>query len=160
MGSLGHPSKFQQVSRLSFLTPLTSLNRGQPNFARCLAVSWAGTLYIHFRGFLPPNRILRGAKFTLCSSSSLVFSYVGSVTAQHSSSRHQPNFAAFSRGCHLYSAGRPSCWALACNPVTTFSQTFSEFDFRHAAATVLLYLFSDRMQQEPVHCRVQNCSML
>jgi len=26
----------------------TPLNGGQPNFARCLAVSWPGTLYIHF----------------------------------------------------------------------------------------------------------------
>jgi len=24
----------------------------QPNFARCLAISWADTLYIHFRGLL------------------------------------------------------------------------------------------------------------
>jgi len=36
-----------------------------------------------------------------------------SVTARHSSSRHQPNFAALNRGRHLYSAGRPSRWALA-----------------------------------------------
>jgi len=52
-GSLGHPCKFQQVSRLR------------------------------------------------------------SVTAQHSSIGRQPNFAALNRGCHLYSAGRPSRWALA-----------------------------------------------
>ena len=35
------------------------------NFARCLAVSCAGTLYIYFWGLLPPNRILPGAKFSL-----------------------------------------------------------------------------------------------
>jgi len=29
------------------------------------------------------------------------------------SSGHQPNFSALNRGRHLYSAGRPSCWALA-----------------------------------------------
>jgi len=53
--SLGHPSKFQQVSRLGFVTAPTSLNGGQPNVARCLAVSCAGTLHkpIHFRGLLP-----------------------------------------------------------------------------------------------------------
>ena len=50
--SLGHPSKFKRVSRLGFVTAPTSLNGGQPNFARCLAVSWAGTVYMHFRGFL------------------------------------------------------------------------------------------------------------
>ena len=37
----------------------------------------------------------------------------GSVTAQYSSSGRQPNFAALNRGCHRYSAGRPSRWALA-----------------------------------------------
>jgi len=39
--------------------------------------------------------------------------YIGSVTARHSSSGRQQNFAAFSRGCHLYSTGRPSRWASA-----------------------------------------------
>jgi len=29
------------------------------------------------------------------------------------SSGRQPNFAALNRGCHLYSAGRPSRWTLA-----------------------------------------------
>jgi len=48
------------------------------------------TIYT-FLGVLP-DRILPGAKFTLRPS--LAFSYIGSVTAQHSSSRHQPNFAA------------------------------------------------------------------
>jgi len=40
-------------------------------------------------------------------------SCLGSVTARHSSSGCQPNFAAFNRGRHLSSAGRPSRWALA-----------------------------------------------
>jgi len=55
--SLGYPSKFQRVSRLIVITAATSLTGGQPNFARCLAVSWVGTvyiyIYIHFRGLLP-----------------------------------------------------------------------------------------------------------
>ena len=38
---------------------------------------------------------------------------LGSVTARHSSSGRQPNVAALNRGRHLYSAGRPSRWALA-----------------------------------------------
>ena len=38
---------------------------------------------------------------------------IGGVTARHSSSGRQPNFAALNRGRHLYSAGRPSLWALA-----------------------------------------------
>jgi len=40
--SLGHPSKFQRVSRLGFVTAATSLNGSQPNLARCLAVSIFG----------------------------------------------------------------------------------------------------------------------
>ena len=40
-------------------------------------------------------------------------SRLGSVTARQSSSGRQPNFAALNRGRHLYSAGRPSRWALA-----------------------------------------------
>jgi len=35
------------------------------------------------------------------------------VTARHSSSGRQLNFAALNRGHHLYLAGRPSRWALA-----------------------------------------------
>jgi len=38
---------------------------------------------------------------------------LGSVTARHSTSECQPNFAALNRGRHLYLAGRPSSWALA-----------------------------------------------
>ena len=40
-------------------------------------------------------------------------SRLGSVTARHSSTGHEPNFAALNRGRHLYSAWRPSRWALA-----------------------------------------------
>ena len=40
-------------------------------------------------------------------------SRLGSVTAWHSISGHQPNFAALNSGRHLYPAGLPSHWALA-----------------------------------------------
>ena len=54
--------------------------------------------------------------FLSSSSSSFSSPWVSrllSVTARHSSSGRQPNSAAFNRGRHLYSAGRPSRWALA-----------------------------------------------
>jgi len=38
---------------------------------------------------------------------------IGNVTARHSSSERQPNFAALNRGRHLYSTGRSSRWVLA-----------------------------------------------
>ena len=40
-------------------------------------------------------------------------SHLGSVTARRYSIERHPNFAALNRGLHLYSAGRPSRWALA-----------------------------------------------
>jgi len=43
----GHPSKFQRVSRLGFVTAATSLTGGQQTFVRSSAVSWPGTLYIY-----------------------------------------------------------------------------------------------------------------
>jgi len=52
-------------------------------------------IYI-FGGLLPPNGILPGAKFTLCPS--LALSYIGSVTAWHSSSGHQPDCGMVSSG--------------------------------------------------------------
>ena len=55
----------------------------------CLAISWAGALYIHLWGLLPHNGILPGAKFTWRLS--LAFSYIGIVTAQHSSTGRQAN---------------------------------------------------------------------
>jgi len=48
---------------------------------------------------------------------------LGSVTARHSSSGRQPNFAALNRGRHLYSAGGPPRWALAHILVYIMSRT-------------------------------------
>jgi len=110
-GVWGTPANFNEFCVLASLLHwrrLTDVNQTLPDV-------WPspGTLYIHFRGLLPPNGILPGAKFTLLPN--LVFCYIGSITAQHSNtgSGCQPNFVAFSRDCYLYSAGRPSRWASA-----------------------------------------------
>ena len=87
--SLGHPSKFQWVSRLCFVTAVTSLDAGKPNFVQCLAIFCAGTLYVHFPGLLTPNGILPHAKLTLLPG--LAFFYIGTVTARHSSRGRQTN---------------------------------------------------------------------
>ena len=87
----------QQISTgfaCGFVTAVTSFTGGQPNFARCLAVSWAGILHIYvFLGLLSPDWTLPGTILTLHPS--LAFSYIGSITAQHSTSGRQPNFVAW-----------------------------------------------------------------
>ena len=60
MASLWHLSEFQPVSRLGFVTAPTSLNGGQPNFARCL-------------GLLPHKGMLPRAKFTASKSCVLLY---------------------------------------------------------------------------------------
>ena len=60
-----HPSKFQWVSRYGFVTAATSFSGGQPHFVRCMAVSWAGSRYMHFRG-LPLDGISPRAN-SLCA---------------------------------------------------------------------------------------------
>jgi len=74
-GSLGHPSKFQRVSHLGSVTAATSLKGSQQNFARCLAISWAGTLHIYFGGALAPlwNFARCNINFASSKSCALVF---------------------------------------------------------------------------------------
>jgi len=81
-GVLGTSANFDGF-RVLLVSGATSFTGGQPNFARCLAVSWAPTLYINFPRLLPPDGISPRAKFALRPS--LVFSYIGSVTARLSS---------------------------------------------------------------------------
>jgi len=81
-GVWGTPANFNGFRVLASL--LHRRRSPETNFARCL----------HFRGLLPPDGVLPGAKFTLRPS--LAFSFIGSVTARHSSwssSGRQPNFS-------------------------------------------------------------------
>jgi len=71
------------------------------------------------------------------------FSRLGSVTARHSSSRREPNFAALNRRRHLYSAGRPSRCALAHILVTRF------FSFCCVVFPVLLFLHTEIRACQP-----------
>ena len=68
---LGHLRKFQRVLRLGFVTAVTSsLNGSQPNFARCFAISCAGTLYIYtFSGALAPWQNFASCKMHVTSKS-------------------------------------------------------------------------------------------
>jgi len=127
LAGFGHPSKFQRVSRLAFVTAARSLTVGQPNLARCLAVSGAGTLYIHFWGLLPPDGILPCAKFNLHPSCIILYwqRYCTTLEQQASSKicgvLKGMELRNFNIGRHLYSAGRPSRWASAHILVITIS---------------------------------------
>jgi len=93
LASLGHSSKFQPdfVSWLPCCTDVAQ--RRSSKFCRMFGrlLGWY-TMYT-FWELLPPNGILPAAKITLRPS--LAFSYIGSVTARHSSSGSQPNFVAW-----------------------------------------------------------------
>ena len=70
-----------------------------------------GLVHYTFSGALTPLRNFARCKIHFASKSCALLYW--QRTARDSSSGRQPNFAAFSRGRHLYSAGRPSRWALA-----------------------------------------------
>jgi len=73
--SLGHPSKFQRVSGIDFVTAPTSLNGGQPKCTVFGRILGCYTMYTFSGALAKPNRILPGAKFTLRPS--VAFSYIG-----------------------------------------------------------------------------------
>jgi len=69
--------------------------RRSPEANQTLHDVWPSPGLVHYTfggGALAPHIILPGAKFTIRSC--LAFAYTGSVTARHSSSGRQPNFAA------------------------------------------------------------------
>jgi len=120
-GVWGTPANFNGFRVLALLLQRCHLiTGGQPNLARRLSVSWAGTLFIHFRELLPPDGILPGAKFTLCPKSCVLLYWQRYCTAleQPASAKicgvlQGMELRNFRRGRHLYSTGRPSRWASA-----------------------------------------------
>jgi len=71
------------------------------------------------------------------------------VTARHSSSGRQPNSAALNGGCHLYSTGRPSRWALVHILVV---KSFNDFFFNCPSCTQYWII--------PVHSAAALCCWL
>jgi len=86
----GTPANFNGFRVL----PLLLQQRSSLEANQTLHDIWPSPGLVHyiytFWRLLLPDRILPGAKFTLRPS--LAFAYIGSVTAWHSSSGHQPNF--------------------------------------------------------------------
>jgi len=121
----GTRANFNGFRVLASLLQRRRSNEGRPNFARCLDVTCAGIHCIYIFGLLPPSGIPPGAKFTFRPS--IAFSYIGSVTARHSSSARLPNFVAWYKEWNYGSFaprhfqqrsppifwGRPSRWALS-----------------------------------------------
>jgi len=120
-GSSGHPGKFQRASRLGFVTAVTSFTGGQPHFARCLAIYWAATLYIHFLGLLPPHltefrRVQESLGVQIFRSvilAALLHGTPAAGSAKLCGVVQGMELRNFRRGRHLYSAGRSSRWASA-----------------------------------------------
>jgi len=75
------------------------------------------------------------------------------------SSGRQPNFAALNRGRHLYSAGRPSRWALAHISSFIFFGIFVYYTCNDAFVFVLLDVWkcSSYRQDEDSWCRQRLC---
>ena len=86
-------------------------------------------------------------------------SRLGSVTARHSSSGRQPIFAALNRGCHLYSAGRPSRWALAHILVSIFFFLFFLAQSQRSAIECLPYFHTWCGLNANLRCRSETCCM-
>ena len=119
LASLGHPSKFQQLSRLGFVTAPTSLNKGQPNFAQCLAVSCTVYYICIFGGSCPLTELCQ-LKNSLCAQllrspklAPLLHSTRTLSSAKVYSVVQRMELRNFHRGRHLYLAGRPLRWASA-----------------------------------------------
>ena len=90
---IDNPKKNLLNSNISSTCPHSMVNYG-PLGAEIGSVVWDTSVTVNFNWFH-------------------VLAQVGSITARHSSNGCQPNFATLNRGRHLYSAVRPSCWALA-----------------------------------------------
>ena len=80
-------------------------------------------------------------------------SRLASVTARQSSIGCQPNFAAFNRGRHLYSAGRPSRWALAHILVYSKLLFIARSELRKVLflALSVTFLFVPQISREPLN---------
>jgi len=117
----GAPQQISTVSCLGFVTAPKSLNGRQPNSVQCLAVSWAGTLYIHFWGLLPLTEFspVQNSLYVhvLCSSTLTALQLLQGTPAAGSAKLcgvvQGMELRNFHRGRHLYAAGRPSRWASA-----------------------------------------------
>jgi len=98
-----HPSKFQRVLRLGFVTAPTSLTGGQSNFTQCLAISWAGTPIHIFVGSCPWQNFAT-CEIHFASKSCVLYWQRYCMPLQQQA---QPNFAAWYKewNCGTFAEG-------------------------------------------------------
>jgi len=119
LASLGHPSKFQRVSRLGLSTAPTSLNKGQQNFVRF----WPSPGLVHyiytFGGSCPKRNFAR-CKIHFASKSCFLLycRHYWTALEQWASAKlcgvlQGMELRNFWRRRHLYSARQSSRWASA-----------------------------------------------
>jgi len=92
------PSKFQPISRLGFVNLLQ--RRRSPETNQTLHDVWPSPELVHyithFWNVFAPDGIISGAKFNLRPS--LAFYYIGSITAQYSTSGRQAKLCGVVQG--------------------------------------------------------------
>ena len=114
-----HPSKFQRVSRLGFLTAAMSLTGGQlnlhdvgpsPGLLRYICIFWGSCPLTEFYH-------MQNSPCVQVSHSPILAVLLHGTPAVGSAKLWGMvlgmEFRNLHRGRHLYSAGQPSCWALA-----------------------------------------------
>jgi len=89
----GTPANFNRFRVLASLLQRRRSTKANQTLHNLWSSPWLVHYIYTFQGLLPPDGILPGADFTLRPS--LAFSYIGSITAWHLTSGHQPNFAAW-----------------------------------------------------------------
>jgi len=101
--TLGHPSKFQRVLSLRFVTARELVQRRST--IRCTMFGRLQGWYTIYRGptFLEPLLVTEFCQVQNLLCVQVLRSSIGSVTVRHSSSMRQPHFAAW----YLHATGRP-----------------------------------------------------
>ena len=135
LASLGHPNKFQPVSRLAWLRYCTDVaQRRSTKLCKTFGnlLGWY-TIYA-FYGLLPLNGILPATLFTNASKSCVFLYWQRYCAALEQRPSVKPcgvvqgmELRNFRRRRHLYSAGRPSCWAMAHTLVLSYFRVRSSY---------------------------------
>jgi len=117
LASLGYPRKFQPISRLGFDRYCSDVvQRKSTKLCRTFAISWAGTLYIHFENSWPLLEFchVQNSLFVQVLRSPILAALMrGTPAAGVSQTLRHGTRNGTSQRRHLYSAGRPSRWASA-----------------------------------------------